>query len=92
MFDTKLTAHLAELSKLEFTDEELSVITKEMDDIVALMDTVSTFDANDAFHAVDPVEIGNLRKDESRPSMEREDILANAKDNGDTYFKVPKVV
>ena len=45
MFDVKQTAHLAELSKLSFTEEELNRITREMDEIVALMDTVADFSA-----------------------------------------------
>lgn len=92
MFDTKLTAHLAELSKLEFTDDELNIITKEMDSIVALMDTVSDFNAEGDFKAVNPAGISDLREDSKKESMSREDILANAKENGDTFFKVPKVV
>ncbi len=92
MFDTALTAHLAELSKLEFTGEELEKITKEMDDIVALMDTVSDFEATGDFRAVEPCGMDGLRQDAAVDSMDRQDILSNAKENGDTYFKVPKVV
>lgn len=92
MFDTSLTAHLAELSKLEFTDDELKKITKEMVDIVALMDTVSDFESTEEFKAVDPSGIDLLRQDQAVDSMDRQDILAGAKENGDTYFKVPKVV
>lgn len=92
MFDTKLTGHLAELSKLAFTEEELETITHEMDDIVHLMDTVAGFNSNEEFAAVDAVKLEDLRADEVKESMARDDILANAKENADTYFKVPKVV
>lgn len=92
MFDTKLTAHLAELSKLEFTPKELEKITGEMDAIVALMDTVADADCENDFAAVCAVGLTDLRADEPQPSMDREDILANAKESADTCFKVPKVV
>lgn len=92
MFDTKLTAHLAELSKLEFTPEELDQITGEMDAIVALMDTVADADVDQEFAAVDATALAELRADEPRASMDRADILANAKEGTDTCFKVPKVV
>lgn len=92
MIDTKLTAHLAELSKLAFTEEELTVMTKEMNDIVSLMDTVSDFDATNVFHVTEAVEMKALREDKAKPSMDRQGILANAKEKEDTFFKVPKVV
>ena len=92
MFDTKLTAHLAELSKLEITPEELEKITGEMDAIVALMDTVAEAECNGDFAAVESKGLNELRADEPKPSMNREELLANAEEREDTYFKVPKVV
>ena len=41
MFDLELTAHLAELSKLAFTEDELKAMAEQMSDIVALMDKVA---------------------------------------------------
>lgn len=90
--DLKLTAHLAELSKLEFTPEELEKITGEMTDIIALMDTVAEADVANSFAAVEPKGLAELRADEAAASMPREEILTNAKERDDTYFKVPKVV
>ena len=40
MFNSDLTKHLAELSKLEFTDEELEQMTADMTNIIAIMDKV----------------------------------------------------
>ena len=92
MFDTKLTAHLAALSKLEFTKEELTRITEEMDSIVALMDTVSDFNEAVDQEMTPPVLISEFRADEPTDSMEREAVLKNAKNKTETFFKVPKVV
>ena len=36
MFNSDLTKHLAELSKLEFTDEELEQMTADMTNIIKL--------------------------------------------------------
>lgn len=90
--DLKLTAHLAELSKLEFTPEELEKITGEMTDIIALMDTVAEAEIENSFAAVEPKGLEALREDKAVASMPREEILTNAKERDDTYFKVPKVV
>lgn len=92
MFDETLAAHLAELSKLEFTKEELARMTSEMDDIVRLMDAVRDFDANDRLSTATPTALEALRPDEVVPSMERGDALANAKEKTETFFRVPKVV
>lgn len=92
MFDVKMTAHLAELSKLKFSDEELRRITEEMDEIVALMDTVADFSATGDGFVNDAVDFENLRPDEVKPSFPREEILANGKENNGTAFVVPKVV
>ncbi|MEE1026080.1 MAG: Asp-tRNA(Asn)/Glu-tRNA(Gln) amidotransferase subunit GatC [Acutalibacteraceae bacterium] len=92
MFDTKLTAHLAELSKLEFTETELEKIAKEMDDIIALMDTVSDFEDNDTTTVNSAVGIREIRADEAKSSFDREDILKNAKHSSEGCFTVPKVV
>ena len=92
MFDINLATHLAELSKIEFTDDELEKITREMDEIISLMDTVSDFEdtkklANDA-----AVGLNEIRSDFKKPSSPREDILKNAAKKDGKAFTVPKVV
>ena len=92
MFDTNLTRHLAELSKINFTDKEIEIISKEMSEIVSLMDTVREYNIEETFASADPVRYSDLRKDETKDSFPREDILKNAKGKSDTCFMVPKVV
>lgn len=92
MFDLELTAHLAELSKLAFTEDELKAMAEQMSDIVALMDKVKETDPSLPTYATDAVEYNNLRKDEAKPSFETEKILENAKNKKNSSFVVPKVV
>lgn len=92
MFDEKLTAHLAELSKLEFTPEELSQMTKDMTDIIALMDKVCDFDPAAAPYTLDSVDYEELRKDTYKDSYPNEKILENADNVKNNSFVVPKVV
>ena len=92
MFDTKLTKHLADLSKINFTDDEIDTISGEMTEIVALMDTVTEFNTDETFASADLVEFSNLRKDENNDSFPRDEILKNAKGKSKTCFSVPKVV
>lgn len=92
MFDEKLTAHLAELSKLEFTPDELSEMTKDMTDIISLMDKVCDFDTEAKPYTLNSVDYENLRKDNYKNSYPNNEILANAKNKKNDSFVVPKVV
>ena len=92
MFDIKLATHLAELSKIRFTETELNKITKEMDEIITLMDTVSDFDTTENFVVSSAVGLDQIRKDLPKPSASRKDILKNASQKDKKAFSVPKVV
>lgn len=92
MFDAELTKHLAELSKLTFSEEELEKVTAQMSDIIDLMDMVKDVDPSEKTFALPEVSYENLRVDNSRPSFATEDIIKNAKAVKDNAFAVPKVV
>ena len=92
MFDEKLTAHMAELSKLSFTPEELTAMTKDMTDIIALMDTVCDFSPEIKPYALDAVDYEELRKDEYQDSYSTEKILEYTENVKNNSFVVPKVV
>lgn len=92
MFDVKLAAHLAELSKIEFTDAELEKITKEMDEIINLMDTVSDFEDTKKSANNKAISLDEIRNDLKKPSSPREEILKNAAEKDSKAFTVPKVV
>lgn len=92
MFNSDLTKHLAELSKLEFTDEELEQMTADMTNIIAIMDKVCEFDTSKPAYALDAVDYKDLRADEHRNSYPTEEIVKNAKNVKNNSFVVPKVV
>ena len=92
MFDSKMTRHLAELSKLNFTDDELNKMTADMTDIIALMDKVCEFDPSVNPYALDAVDYRDLRNDNHNPSSGPEKITKNAKSIKNNSFVVPKVV
>ena len=69
MFDLEKTRHLAELSKLFFSEEELSKMTSQMTDIIALMDEVQKIDKNIPEYTQAAVSYADLRADEAKPSL-----------------------
>ena len=92
MFNSELTRHLAELSKIEFTDEELQKMTNDMTDIIAIMDKVCEFDNSKPPYALDAVDYNDLRVDEHTDSYPTDKITSNAKNVKNNSFVVPKVV
>lgn len=90
--DLDMIKYLAELGKLEFTDEELKKASEDMTSIIKLMDTVKEIDVT-----YDPVldnkniYLNDLRIDEKSLSLETSKLLQNAK-NQRNCFVVPKVV
>ena len=92
MFDIKLSRHLAELSKISFTEAELLKITDEMNEIVALMDTLADFSTDGVLTQRLSVGLEQIREDKACDSSPRSEILKNAAKRQENAFAVPKVV
>ena len=87
-----MISYLSELSKLNFTGEELEKAANEMTDIINLMDTIKEIDITyDPYLDNKNVYLNDLRKDISSSSMPTEKVLSNAV-NSESCFVVPKVV
>ena len=85
--------HIAKLSRLEFTDEELEKYTKDLDNIVNFANTLSEIDVTGVKPTNHILDIKNVfRKDEVKPSYDRDLILKNAPTKAGGCVSVPKVV
>lgn len=90
--DLKMVSYLAELGKLEFTEDELKNVAKDMTGIINLMDTIKEIDVTyDPYKDNKNIYINDLREDKAQPSMETKKVLSNA-ENVRNCFYVPKVV
>ena len=86
-------AYVAELARLELTDEEQAVFQPQLENIVKYVEKISAVDVAD----VPPMMHGRalvnaFREDVVRPSMARSLALANAPLASDTEFSLPKIV
>jgi len=85
--------HVAMLARLELTEEEKQTYTEQLNSILdyaAMLDRLDTRDVQPTAH---PLPLQNVfREDVVRPSILQEDALANAPDQEDGFFKVPKIV
>ena len=86
-------AYVAELARLDLTDDEKAVFQPQLENIVKYVEKISSVDVDGVpptlhGHAV----VNALREDEVRPSMDREKALANAPARVGEEFLLPKIV
>lgn len=83
--------HLAELSKLKFTEDELKDFSKEFESIVALADVIKNKDI-DGEISVNAIDFNNLREDEPKDSTPVETLILNAPESKKDSFVVPRIM
>jgi len=86
-------AYVAELARLELSAEEKAVFQPQLENIVKYVEKISSVDVSDVPPTLNGREIVNaFREDVVRPSMAREDALANAPARTGDEFMLPKIV
>lgn len=82
--------HVASLSRLEFSEEELKKIQEDLSGVVNYFSLLSDVDTS----KVDESEelVGTARADEAKESIAKEDVIRNAPFHNDSAFIVPRVV
>ena len=82
--------HVARLASLELTDDEVERLTGELSAILEAVSKVSELDLTDVPPTSHPLELVNAwAEDEPRPSLELDDVFANAPAREGDLFKVP---
>ncbi len=82
--------HIAKLSRLKVSDDEVEKFEKEMQAIIQMIENLPQLDASGAL--IDPSNPMKLRKDVVDHPYRREDILKNAPQTQAGCVVVPKVV
>jgi aspartyl-tRNA(Asn)/glutamyl-tRNA(Gln) amidotransferase subunit C len=82
--------HVAKLARLALTEEELERFGAQLADILEAVGKVSELDLEGVPPTSHPLDLVNVfGEDEPRPSLSREDALANAPDPDGGFFGVP---
>lgn len=89
MIDTRVLKNLEELSRLELTPCEEEKFGEDIEKIIYYMDKLKEIPSEGEELSHIFMGTSNLRKDEIYPSLNREDMLKNAVEKEDGYFKVP---
>jgi aspartyl-tRNA(Asn)/glutamyl-tRNA(Gln) amidotransferase subunit C len=82
--------HVAELARLELTDEEIERLGGQLNAILEAVGKVSELDLVDVPPTSHPLDLVNVwAEDEPRPSLGAEEALANAPEREGGFFRVP---
>ena len=86
-------AHLAELARIEMSDEELDAMSRELEVIVESVQSVSEIAEEDVPATAHPIALTNvLREDVVGQTLTQEEALSGAPDAEDGQFKVPAIL
>lgn len=85
--------HMAELAKLGLTEEEIERYRQQLSAILEYARRLQELDTQAIPPTASVLALQNvMRADETRPSLPREDLLANAPDVQDGQFRVGAVL
>jgi len=84
--------HVAQLAALRLSPDELEKMRAQLSNILDYIDILKEVDVSDVPPTAQVTELLNvMRADEVRPSLPREDVLANAPDQQDGMFRVKAI-
>ncbi len=85
--------HVAKLSRLALSEDEIEHLTRELASILGHAADIEALDLDDVAPTAHPLPLENvLRADEVRPSLDRDEVLAQAPLAEDRRFRVPRIL
>lgn len=85
--------YVAKLARLELSDTEKTQYTQQLNAILEHMDELNKLDTAKVKPTSHAIEMKNVfREDEAMKSEVTDDIIANAPEKEDRFFKVKKVI
>ena len=91
--DGKLVDYVVELSRIRLDDGEKKRLSGQLSRIIKYVEKLKELDTDGVEPLAHPLEVVNVfRNDEERPSLSRDQALANAPDRTGDFFTVPAVI
>jgi aspartyl-tRNA(Asn)/glutamyl-tRNA(Gln) amidotransferase subunit C len=85
--------HVAKLARLELSEDEKDTFARQLSAILTYMDELKTADTTGIEPTATVLPADNVfRDDEIRPSLAQDKALANAPDQADGFFRVPRII
>ncbi len=97
MSDKKITIdevkHIAKLSKLNISDDELEYYAKEMDKMINHFNILSKVDTSKVKPMTHVSDVKNVKRDDKEESsLKASDALKNAPETFGQFIKIPKIL
>lgn len=84
---------VAQLARLELTDEELDLQAAHLNDLLAQFEKLQELDLTGVEPMAHSVPVFNVfREDVTKPSLPRDEVLENAPESRDGRFVVPRII
>ncbi len=93
IIDKKTIAHVALLARLELSEEEKELFVSQLGDILAYIEKLKELDTSQVEPMAYATATRNIfREDSPETSLKLEEVLKNAPEKAQDFFKVPKVI
>jgi len=91
--DRKDVEHVAVLARLRLSEAEVDRFTMQLSQILSYVEKLDELDTEDVPPTSHVLDMKNVfREDIPREPTPREDILRNAPDATEEYFRVPRII
>lgn len=91
--DANLVRHIAKLSRIELSDEQVQTFSPQLANILVYFDKLRELETENVEPLVHAIDLANVLADDvPHVSLTPEQALANAPDRDGDFFKVPKVI
>ncbi len=89
----EVVAHVAQLARLNLTDDELALYTEQLAAVLDHAADVEALELDDVPPTLHPLSLVNvLRADDPRPGLDHDEVLAMAPSTEDGRFRVPRIM
>ncbi len=86
-------AHVASLARLHMSQEEAGAMAQQLDEILTYVAKLNELDTEGIIPTTHAISIVNaFREDEVKPSLSRDEALANGPGQNGEAFVVPRVI
>ena len=92
MITIKDVEHVAKLARLELTEEEKELYTKQLGDVLKYVEQMNEVDTSNVKPMTQVIDFCNvMREDKVVQEISKEALMANAPEEENGFFKVPKI-
>ena len=92
MITIKEVEHVAKLARMALTEEEKVMFAKQLGDILEYVNELNEVNTENVEPMAHPVPASNImREDKVSQEFTRDDMLVNAPQEEDGYYRVPRI-